>query len=242
MSAAIADPNASPPGPRALPSWERLAAGVIDFFVLVIPEVILFVIIAGKRYAAIYSFAVAHKGAKNLANNPHFVKLADRLGADLFWVGIGVAALTAVYLIAMYLTAGATVGKLALGLRITRTDGRPMTGLSAFLRSVPFWVGSPFLFAPIGTWIWLLQFFGGTLVILFRPDHRGPEDFLGHTMVVRKVDQGRTLADLTSYRQPYIPPAQPPAAPAGRGGHLPGWGPGADQPPPPGGGSTEGTK
>ncbi|MGC2191690.1 MAG: RDD family protein [Candidatus Dormiibacterota bacterium] len=236
----IATRNSSPPGARPLPSWERLGAAVIDFLVLAVLELIAAVPIAGKQYAKIISFEEAHGGrTANLAKNPHFVSLANKFSVQLMHLGIVAAALTAIYLIGMYLGAGATLGKLALGLRVTRVDGRPMTIRDAVFRSIVFWVANPFLIPVIGVLLWLLQFIGGTLVLLIRPDHRGPEDLLGGTMVVRKADRGRTLADIAGYDLPSVPPAQPPDAPTVRSGHLPGWGPVGDQPPPPAGSGPE---
>ncbi|MGA7173169.1 MAG: RDD family protein [Candidatus Dormiibacterota bacterium] len=235
----IANSNSSPLRSNALPSWERLGAAVIDFLVLFVIELIVAIPIAGHQFTRVVNFEKAYTGSRSaLTKNPHFVALAHLFAVQLRYVGIVAAALTAIYLIGMYLATGATLGKLALGLRITRVDGRPMTIRDAVLRSIVFWVGNPFL-PVIGVWIWLLQYVGGTLVLLFRPDHRGPEDLLGGTMVVRKVDQGRSLADVAGYGPPSVPPSTPPDAPVLRGGHLPGWGPVPDQPPPPPEGGTE---
>lgn len=212
---------------------------MIDFLVLFVIELIVAIPIAGHQFTRVVNFEKAYTGSRSaLTKNPHFVALAHLFAVQLRYVGIVAAALTAIYLIGMYLATGATLGKLALGLRITRVDGRPMTIRDAVLRSIVFWVGNPFL-PVIGVWIWLLQYVGGTLVLLFRPDHRGPEDLLGGTMVVRKVDQGRSLADVAGYGPPSVPPSTPPDAPVLRGGHLPGWGPVPDQPPPPPEGGTE---
>ena len=227
----IGGPNQSPTGSAALPSWERLGAAVIDFLVLFVIEVIAAVPIAGRQYSRLIAYARG-RNAASLAKNSHFIALDHQFLVQLVHFGLVSAALTAVYLIGMYLAAGATLGKLALGLRITRIDGRPMTVRDAVLRSVVFWVGNPFI-PIIGVWIWLLQYVGGTLVILLRPDHRGPEDLIGRTMVVRKADQGRSLLELTGLGPPAVPPASPPDPSVTRSGHLPGWGPAPDQSPPP---------
>ena len=235
----IADPASGPMATRRLPSWERLAAAVIDFLVLLVPQLILFVVIAGHQFSRIYSYEVAHRseGAAKLAAAPAFVRLGHQFTPAFDTFLIVAEALTAVYLIGMYLGTGATLGKLALGLRIRRVDGRPMTIRDAVLRSLVFWV--PILIPAIGVWLVLLQYVGGTLVLLIRPDHRGPEDLLAGTLVVRQADQGRSLAEITGIGAAAIPPARPPNAPRLPGGHLPGWGPVADQPPPPGGGTEE---
>lgn len=235
----IARPNPLPGGARALPSGERLAAAVIDFLVLAVPQVILAVLIAGPQFRRYFTFVSAHAKNAHLTTNPTFIRLAHQLGTVGFRFSIVSEALTAVYLIGMYLGTGATLGKLALGLRITRVDGSSMTIRDAVLRSLVFWV--PLLIPVIGLWLWLLQYIGGTLVVLIRPDHRGPEDLLGRTIVVRKESRGRPLQELLGYAgTAAVPPSQPPTPPHGRGGHLPGWGPPADQPPPPSGPEPEG--
>lgn len=215
-----------------LPAWERLAAGFIDFLVLLVGDVILGIPIVGGSFSKVVSFELAHKHQAHLASNPVLLRLERHVGLDFEKLAIVIAALTAAYLIGMYLGTGATVGKLALGLRVTRTDGRPLTVANAVLRSIPFWLGNP-LFPIFGAWICLLQYIGGTLVVIFRPDHRGPEDFLGSSMVVRAADRGRSLAELASLPPPQVPPDRPPVATPVRGGHLPGWGPTPTPPEPP---------
>ncbi|HUY24000.1 MAG TPA: hypothetical protein VMV09_01690, partial [Candidatus Saccharimonadales bacterium] len=55
---------------------------------------------------------------------------------------------------------------------------------------------------------------------------------------VRKESVGRSLPELLNYASPLAPPGQPPS-PQSRGGHLPGWGPSNDRPPPGGPGEPE---
>lgn len=238
MSTVIANPSPLPGGARALPSGERLAAAVIDFLVLAVPQVILALVIAGPEFRRYFSFVAAHTKDPHLTTDPTFVRLAHQLAAVGFRFSIVSEALTALYLVGMYLGTGATLGKLALGLRITRVDGNPMTVRDAVLRSLVFWV--PLLIPLVGVWLWLLEYIGGTLVVLFRPDHRGPEDLVGQTIVVRKESRGRPLAELLGYGRASAPTSQPPAPAQGRSGHLPGWGPASDQPPAPATGPPEG--
>jgi uncharacterized RDD family membrane protein YckC len=224
----LARPAPPPAGARGLPAAERLAAAVVDFGVLAVPQVIVAIAIAGHQFSRYASFVANHSKDTHLATNPTFVKLAASVNATIPRFLLVSEAITAVYLIGMYLATGATLGKLVMGLRITRVDGSPMTPRDAVLRSLVFWV--PLLIPAIGLWLWLAQYIGGTLVVLFRPDHRGPEDLLGRTIVVRKESQGRSLAELFSPARPGTPTFPPPSPPAARGGHLPGWGP-ADEPP-----------
>ncbi|MGC1183656.1 MAG: RDD family protein [Candidatus Dormiibacterota bacterium] len=216
-------------GSRRLPSWERLAAGFIDWLVLLVPEIILAVVFAGHAYSRLFSYIKAHKSETNLSKDPRFVHLAHLLSTPLLHFLIASEALTAIYLIGMYLGTGATLGKLALGLRITRVDGHPLRVWDAVLRSLVFWV--PLLIPIIGVWLLLLQYVGGTLVMLIRPDHRGPEDLIAGSFVVPKDARGLSLAEMTGHQPPSAPPLQPPDAPV-RGGHLPGWGPVNEQQPP----------
>jgi uncharacterized RDD family membrane protein YckC len=234
----IASPNPLGGGTRALPSGERLAAAVIDFLVLAVPQAVLLVVIVltSSQYHQFTVFLEAHSKATNLATNPTFVRLSQHLTTVASEFLYAAEAVTAVYLIFMYLRFGATLGKIALGLRITRVDGSPMTARNAVLRSTVFWI--PLLIPVIGLWVWLVEYMAGTLVVLFRPDHRGPEDLLGHTIVVRKDSVGRSLSELLNYAPPLTPPGQPPS-PQGRGGHLPGWGPSNERPPKAGPGEPE---
>ncbi|MFZ0996202.1 MAG: RDD family protein [Candidatus Dormiibacterota bacterium] len=234
----IASPDPLRGGARALPSGERLAAAVIDFLVLAVPQAVLLVVIVltSSQYHQFTVFLEAHSKATNLASNPTFVRLSQHLTTVATEFLYASEAVTAAYLIFMYLRFGATLGKLALGLRITRVDGSPMTVRNAVLRSTVFWI--PLLVPVIGLWIWLVEYMAGTVVVLFRPDHRGPEDLLGHTIVVRRESAGRSLSELLNYAPPLAPPGQPPS-PQGRGGHLPGWGPSEDRPPTPGTGEPE---
>lgn len=205
--------------PRALPSWPRLAAGVVDFFVLLIPEIVLFELIAGGAMSKAMTYYNNHPGrglSSAVAHSPAYE-------SSLYHFYIAIEALTAAYLIICYLRWGATVGKLVIGLRITRYDGNPLTPRDAALRSLPFWL--PLLLpSVIGIYIFLAQYVGSTILILIRPDHRGIEDVLGRSIVVYKESEGQPMRDLVSVRPLVRPPLAPPI-PRSEGGHLPGWEP-----------------
>ncbi|MGA2872143.1 MAG: RDD family protein [Candidatus Dormibacteria bacterium] len=222
-------PAAMTGGARALPSGERLAAAVLDFVVLLVPQVILGVVMMGHKFQRLATFMEAHSKDTHLATNHTYITLSSQANVVLSHFLYASEAITAIYLIGMYLGTGATLGKLAMGLRITRVDGSAITPRDAVLRSLVFWV--PLLVPVIGVLLWLAEYIWGTLVILFRHDHRAPEDLLGRTMVVRKESQGRSLAEILNYASP-LPPTQPPGPIPSRSGHLPGWGP-SDEPPPP---------
>lgn len=204
----------------ALPSWPRLAAAMIDFLVLLIPEIILFELIAAPAMSKALNFYNNHP-AKGLnaavAHSPNYE-------SSLYHFYIAIEALLAAYLIICYLRWGATVGKLVLGLRITRYDGSPLSPRDAALRSLPFWL--PLLLpSVIGIYLFFAQYVGSTILILVRPDHRGIEDLLGRSIVVHKDFQGQSLGELIAARPLVRPPLEPPPPRADGGGHLPGWEP-----------------
>ncbi len=183
----------SPPGDgsrRARPRLERLGAGLVDFFVLAIPQFIITEILIG---------APVRRYARYVAQHPHAtppVVLAHSPGLEigLYHAIIVCEALTAVYLIGGYLYAGATVGKLVFRLRITRVDGRPLRAIDAVLRSVPFWL--PFLVPSLTIYLLLLVFVFNPVLFLTRRDGRALEDLLGRSMVVRTDEVGQPLTTL----------------------------------------------
>ncbi len=218
-------------GASTLPSGERLAAAVVDFLVLLIPQVVIFIILLGHVVGRYAKFLRAHPHDNHLATTPGFHTLSHQFSSAGFHFLIVSEVVTAIYLIGMYLGVGTTLGKMAMGLRITRADGNPMRPSDAVLRSLVFWV--PLLIPVIGFWIWILVYVGGTITLMARPDHRGPEDMLAHTIVVRKDAVGHSLDDLLGRLPNQMSPGSPPAPLAARGGHLPGWDPVAQPPPDP---------
>lgn len=220
----------SPGRPWALPVWPRFAAAALDFLVLLVPEAIAYQLIAGPTLSQALHYYNSHQKlglANAVAHTPNYQPA-------VYHFYIAMEAITAAYLIASYLGFSATVGKLALRLRITRVDGSPLRVRDAVLRSLPFWV--PLLLpSPVGVYVFFFQFLGGSILIIFRPDHRGPEDLLGNSMVVARQAQGKSLADAIGLArtptQPRLPTLTPPSPTVARGGHLPGWEP-VQSPPP----------
>lgn len=213
-------------GHPPLPRGPRFLAGVIDFFALLIPEVVAYELIAAgevNRWSAYYQSHPKAGLSASLAKYPD-------VNATVFHFYISIEVLTAAYLIASYLIWGATPGKLALGLRITRLDGSPLSVRAAVLRSIPFWL--PLLVTPISLPLLFFEYVGSPILIISRPDRRALEDLLAGTMVVRRELAGTPLSQLVAPPAPRRPPSSPPAP---RGRHLPGWEPAA--PPPPEGAS-----
>lgn len=210
---------------RSLPVGPRFLAALIDFLILLVPEIVAYVLIAGPTVSRADSYLTQHPKQGVSAALSHTPGYA---AANLHFF-IVIEAITALYLIGTYLAFSATVGKLVMGLRITRVDGGPLRVRDVVLRSLPFWV--PWLIPGVGLYLNFFQFVGGSILLAFRPDHRGPEDLLGNSIVVWREDQGRSLGDIVAVGPPRQPPATPWAPPPRGGGHLPGWDP-VPQPPP----------
>ncbi|MDA8331578.1 MAG: RDD family protein [Candidatus Dormibacteraeota bacterium] len=207
-----------------LPVAPRFLAAFLDFLILLVPEIIAYVLIAGPTVSRADNYLTQHPKQGVSAALSHTPGYA---AANLHFF-IVIEAVTALYLIGTYLAFSATVGKLVVGLRITRVDGGPLLVRDVVLRSLPFWV--PWLIPGVGLYLNFFQFVGGSILLAFRPDHRGPEDLLGNSIVVWREDQGRSLGDIVAIGPPRQPPATPPDPTPRGGGHLPGWEP-APQPP-----------
>ncbi|WP_243091205.1 RDD family protein [Thermus neutrinimicus] len=68
---------------------------------------------------------------------------------------------------------GATPGKMALGLKVVRTDGQPVDWLTAFMREV------------VGKTLSTLPLLLGYLWAFFHPKHQAWHDLIADTLVVR---------------------------------------------------------
>lgn len=82
--------------------------------------------------------------------------------------------------------AGYTLGKLAVGIRCVRFDGRPPGVLKALVRAVPFYVGTAF----IGCIWWAVCL----LFMTFTKGHRRLGDLLGGTFVIGDSYMGRIIS------------------------------------------------
>ena len=109
-------------------------------------------------------------------------------GAHLLSTVLGTA-LVAAYEVVMVTTRHATLGKVAMGLRVARQDGSPVQRNDALLRVVPF--AAPQLLAALAGglgWLFVLVSFAvglGSLVLLFTDARRQAVwDKLAHTIVV----------------------------------------------------------
>ncbi len=207
------------PRARPLPVGPRFAAAAIDFILLAIPEAIAYILIAATQVSRVEAYYQLHPKqgiAAAVAHTPGYA------AANLRFF-IVAEAVTAAYLIAGYLSLSGTLGKRLMGLRITRVDGTPLRVRDAVLRSLPFWV--PWLVPAVGLYLNFFQFVGGSILLIFRPDHRGPEDMLGNSIVVWREQEGRSLREIVTTAPPPQPPLRPPSPEVQRGGHLPGWEP-----------------
>lgn len=121
-------------------------------------------------------FLPENEGLKALAKGETI--RPDQMESVAMHVLLGIC-LTAIYYVSMNGTLGATLGKLMIGARIVRLDGRPIGYGLAALRFV----------SAVLSWITLGV---GFLFIAFRPDRRALHDLLAGTQVVwRTPESGR---------------------------------------------------
>ena len=139
--------------------WHRFSALSIDIIILYIFTMILFLIgnlIVPLHYDSMY-----------LTNTPSAFIYA------VFFPYYGMSVLVnAAYFIYFYGTTGQTPGKKLLGLKVVRTDGKPMTLGIAFLR----WVGYI---------ISKLPFFLGFIWVAFDGRKQGWHDKIAGTYVIK---------------------------------------------------------
>ncbi len=139
--------------------WQRFMAISIDIIILYIFTIILFLIgnlIVPFHYDSMY-----------LADTPSTLIYA------IFFPYYGMAVLlNAAYFIYFHGITGQTPGKRLLGLKVVRTDGKPMTLGTAFLR----WVGYI---------ISKLPFFMGFIWVAFDSKKQGWHDKIAGTYVIK---------------------------------------------------------
>lgn len=126
--------------------WRRLVASLIDGLILVPLSFLL----------------MALAGINPLAQTTTFVQdlLFNWIPSWAYYV-----ILTALY--------GATPGKMALGLKVVRTDGQPVDWLTAFMREV------------VGKTLSTLPLLLGYLWAFFHPRRQAWHDLIADTLVVR---------------------------------------------------------
>ncbi|KPD30342.1 hypothetical protein AN926_07050 [Thermus scotoductus] len=126
--------------------WRRLVASLIDGLILVPLSFLL----------------MALAGINPLAQTTTFVQdlLFNWIPSWAYYV-----ILTALY--------GATPGKMALGLKVVRTDGQPVDWLTAFMREV------------VGKTLSTLPLLLGYLWAFFHPKRQAWHDLIADTLVVR---------------------------------------------------------
>lgn len=126
--------------------WRRLVASLLDGLILV----------------AISLLLMSLAGINPLTDSTTFLQdfLFNWLPSWTYYV-----AFTALY--------GATPGKMALGLRVLRTDGKPVDWLTAFMREV------------VGKTLSTFAFLLGYLWAFFHPKRQAWHDLIADTLVLR---------------------------------------------------------
>jgi uncharacterized RDD family membrane protein YckC len=89
-----------------------------------------------------------------------------------------------VYTVGLWTAQGATLGKMALGIKIVRVDGQPIGFGAAFVRYIGY----------IVSWIILGI---GYLMIAFRRDKRGLHDLMADTVVIKRTHLERYVRSRT---------------------------------------------
>lgn len=165
-------------GPEApaveISSWgRRFGAWAVDFGIFAI----LFGIFgAGK--------AISELNAQGLLNeNPDeaaIERVVENLTGYFFVFGLVATLVMTAYFIVMHATAGKTLGKMAVGIKVVKDDGTPCDWAAAGKRAVvyPLGGGVPY----VGTLIALLNGFWP----LWDEKHQSLGDKLGGTYVVKK--------------------------------------------------------
>jgi uncharacterized RDD family membrane protein YckC len=143
--------------------WIRLAAYLIDGFILALP---MGVVLGGVALASLRSAAAGELDPGTAsAGDAAFLMTASSIIGFL---------LPAVYCLAFWSTSGATPGKRLLGLRILRGSGEPALGVG---RAALRLFGYALSFLLLGV---------GFLIIAFSQDKRALHDRLADTRVVRR--------------------------------------------------------
>jgi uncharacterized RDD family membrane protein YckC len=126
--------------------WRRLVAFLVDIFLIVVLEIVLRITLAGVI----------------LVNT---TPVQDRLfSLVLIWAYY--VTFTALY--------GATPGKMLLGIRVVKSDGRPVDWLTALMREV------------VGKTLSTLLLYLGYLWAFFHPKRQTWHDLIANTLVIHR--------------------------------------------------------
>jgi uncharacterized RDD family membrane protein YckC len=186
--------------------WPRVGALIIDGIIVSIPIIIIGIVVG---------IAVFSGGTD--ANNADSIE-SFATGIQLGVLAIGFVVSTLYYCAMMPSTNGQTVGKMALGIRVVREDGTPITAGFAFLRQI---LVINVLFSWLGTFLLSLPILLDYLWPLWDNGNQALHDKIVKSRVVKAAPVSTTAA---SAQPPYPqqfpqtpgappPPTGPPAPP-----------------------------
>ena len=130
--------------------WRRFGACFIDGIVVWIIAFIILMVTIGPTWLIMLS----HLSQNHMTGNPQLGAVPASFSFALF-SGVSLSVLLPVlYFIIMWGRRGATLGKMAMGIRIVRTDGSDISYGTAFLRYIGQQLVSPIFFC-LG-FLWML--------------------------------------------------------------------------------------
>ena len=130
--------------------WHRFAASFIDGIVVGIIALIILMVTVGPTWLLMLPYL----SQNHMTGNPQLEAIPASFPLALF-MGVSLSVvLPVLYFIIMWGRKGATLGKMAMGIRIVRTDGSDISYGTAFLRYIGYQVVSPALFF-LG-YLWML--------------------------------------------------------------------------------------
>ena len=149
--------------------WLRLAASLVDFLLLVAGLYILYCVIS-------QSFFWIFPGVNKLIATFGDIARGAPVSAGLIWLMAVVLLIflagSTIYFVVCWATAGQTVGKISMSIKIIRTDSSPLDLRTAFIR----FLGSLLCTAMLGI---------GFILIAFDSRKQGLHDRIADTYVVK---------------------------------------------------------
>ncbi|MFC3999247.1 RDD family protein [Nocardiopsis sediminis] len=178
-------------GLRPADWWQRLIARIVDALVVVIP---IFIVL----FAVLITWVLAAGPGRALPAGPFAAGAGENLLLDAV-SGILVCALLVAYETWMLTRWGATLGKMAMGLRVIPLhapegggvrrgpEGTGLAGQAALVRALVWWGPAGLNWLPVlGALIALFPFLNGLWPLWDRPEQQSLNDKAARTIVIRE--------------------------------------------------------
>ncbi len=153
-------------GGLQLALWRRLVARLIDFFILLVPTVVVSLVFLG---GAVGFSALAGGAAEDVS-----------VGLQIL-VTLGTGFIGFVYEYLFHKNRGATPGKMAMSIKVVNEDGSRLTNEAALKRMI---IRAITLVPIIGGLFWLLATFITCVLVLVDQRNQGLSDKIAKTLVV----------------------------------------------------------